>query len=165
MKIDKNKLNVDTVELLTKAGWFENRKISFKSIYPKEFELPNFVENILENIYGLEVKTEPTIRMKNNMNVSVFYEDIIFNPEFSLGENEDGGTFSHYSKLLKRRFYPLGEITNEVFYIGIDEDRILYLMGDIIFKMGDDFHECLDNLLMGIKGKRLNEETLRWEEY
>ena len=160
--IDKRKLNIKAKEVLEASGWDETRSITEMN-YPKDFSFPEHVKNILISLYGLNIKTKPREIVEEN-SISCFYGDLEFFPENAAGENENG-TFGYFSKMLHKNFYPLGEITNGFFYIALDDNECLYLLGDNIIKLGDNFYQGLYMLLIGIKGKELNDETLEWKDY
>lgn len=114
----------------------------------------------MKNLHGLTVITLPR---EDDDRIPCFYGNLEFFPENALGENEEG-TFKYYKEILSMDFYPLGEISNGFFYIALNGNKI-YLLGDSIIKLGENFHEGLEMLLTGIKGKQLNEKTLEWENY
>lgn len=161
--IDLEQLDQPAIEILKKSGWFAERFIEDFQ-YPSDFTCPLFVKTLLENIYALVIETEPQISSDNNTK-RCFYGNLEFFPEDSFGENEnENGTFAYFSKIMGCNFYPLGEITNTFFYIAIDDQQCLFLLGDNIVKLGDSFNQGFNMLLMGIKGKMLNMTNLEWED-
>ena len=45
----------------------------------------------------------------------------------------------------------------------MDLDGKIYMVGDYLYLVGESFSEGIGNVLLGIEGKQLNEETLYWE--
>jgi len=159
--IEKVRLSVNAVEILEANGWFETRHVKVIP-YPNDFKFPENVQSILESLYGLNIETEPRESTDDNVE-PCFYGDLEFFPQNATGENENG-TFAHFSSVLRRNLYPLGEITNGFFYIAIDDDENLYLVGDNLIKIGDDLYQGLNALLTGIKGKEFNEASMNWNQ-
>lgn len=159
--INISKLSSKEIELLKKAGWYQDRDMSSQIQYPEDFILPHFVKNILVSLYGLTIVTHSRELSKNDI-IPCFYGNLEFFPENALGENKEG-IFKYYAELLNQEFYPLGEITNGFFYISISNDKKVYLLGDNIIKLGNDLYEGLNMLLTGIKGNEFNESLSIWE--
>ena len=164
--IDINRINKRVKKILFDNNWSADRFVEQIKYPINEFEFPDFVKKILNNFYGMEIQTEPTEIIDKDGSIVTYNNGIMeFYPEFAQGENQEGGVFKYYEKLLNKTFYPIGEITDGPFYVVIDDDLILYIMGDIIFKMGNDFNESFEAIITCLKGKKLNEDTLEWENY
>ena len=158
MKIDTSKLSERTINLLIEAGWDKNRDVSSQVKYPKnDFEYPNFLREILNNIYGLEIDSVMTDFVEDGQIRRINTGITIIDPMLAEGENEENSLFNYYSNKLKTNLYPLGETGEGYFYLAIDSNAALYMLGSPVFKMDDDFNKGLEKLLTGQKGKKLND--------
>ncbi|WP_037675617.1 SUKH-3 domain-containing protein [Streptomyces griseus] len=61
--------------------------------------------------------------------------------------------FEDLSERFGRGFHPLGEVGTE-FFLGIDEDGVLYLLAAWAFRLGPS-DDALENLIRGVKAEKL----------
>ncbi|MCR8944931.1 SUKH-3 domain-containing protein [Streptomyces sp. OUCMDZ-4982] len=134
-------------DVLRRAGWLPGRRID---IAPWKLSATEFVwhaaaESFLQEFGGLRVDI-------SGPGITRAREPFEFDPELAIGE---GGKFANLSELFDRKFSPLGEIGQGEFFLAIDEEGIIYLLGDWALKYGTgDF--ALEKLVTGVAPERLS---------
>ncbi|MGW2044480.1 SUKH-3 domain-containing protein [Streptomyces sp. NPDC001858] len=132
-------------DVLRRSGWFPGRRADIQSW--KEL-LPGLswhaaAEGFLAEFGGLSVDV-------SGPGVSCAREPFEIDPELAVGEED---RFEDLSERFGRRFLPLGEVGTE-FFLGIDEDGVLYLLAAWAFRLGPS-DEALENLIRGVKSEKM----------
>jgi hypothetical protein len=122
---------------------------------PTDVIYPAHIKSILNEFGGLYVKSE-------GRGITVGRSSIHFDPTDAQGESEEEGTLTHYSKLLGTTLYSLGYLSTSSFMVCIDGKERVYLVGDYLIFTGNSFAEGISNILLGVDGETLNEDTLEW---
>jgi hypothetical protein len=147
--------NPEAKALLSAAGWIPGRNVGGKLPLPTDVIYPAHIKSILNEFGGLYVTSKgPGITVGRN--------SIHFDPTDAQGESEEEGSLTHYSQLLGTTLYSLGYIPDESCMICIDSKEQVYLVGLYLIFKGNSFAEGISNILLGVDGKTLNEDTLEW---
>jgi hypothetical protein len=101
-------------------------------------------ERFLEQFGGISVDV-------HGAGQSVAREPFEIDPELAIGEE---GRFEELSQKFHRQFFPVGEIGHGEFFLAVDEDAILYLVGAWAFRLGA-LPEGLANMIRGVKAVKL----------
>jgi SUKH-3 immunity protein len=150
------KFSVEVINYLQISGWDSDRDIRGFITLPQDFTFSEKVQNIIYSFGKLVVGEE-------GAGQNVVKTKVIFDPIKAEFENEEDGYFHYYSNLLATNLYPLGIISDNDMYLAISDEGKIYILKDWISCVGDTFEDGLHNLLLGIKGKELDEETMIWE--
>lgn len=147
--------NSDVLALLKQAGWFPGRNVGDSIDYPSDVVYPIEIRMLLHEYGKLKVKSSgPGVNMVRN--------SIDFDPSWAEQESSEDGKLKYYSDLLNKTLYPLGYISNESLFLCIDLKENIYMAGDNLYWMGESFVNGVSNILLGIAGKSLNEESNEW---
>jgi hypothetical protein len=141
--------------ILSRAGWVAGRSDGDTIKLPDDVRYPVCIQMILREYGGLMVRSEGS-------GTNVCRNSIEFEPSIAQGESSEDGTLDYFSGLIQTRLYPVGYIHSEALYVCVDDAEKVYLAGDGLFWEGDSFVEGISNILLGIKGKQLDEDTLNW---
>ncbi|MFB6633093.1 SUKH-3 domain-containing protein [Streptomyces sp. NPDC056362] len=132
---------------LRSSGWIPGRHVDIQAWREQLSEFPwhPAAERFLAEFGGLAVDV-------SGPGVSVAREPFVINPELAVGEEE---RFEELSTMFGRRFFPVGELEDCAFFLGIDEEGVLYSLAAWAFNLGPS-DEALGNLIKGVKAVRLN---------
>ena len=136
----------DVAAELRRSGWFPGRTIEISNY---KDGLPGFLwheaaERFLEEFGGIRVDLHGPGR-------SVAKEPFEIDPELAAGEE---GRFEELSQKYHRQLFPVGELGQGEFFLAVDQESILYMVGSSIFRLGPSA-EGLGKLVLGIQGTRL----------
>ncbi|MFD7225520.1 SUKH-3 domain-containing protein [Streptomyces sp. NPDC059892] len=135
---------------LRRSGWFPDRRVN---ITRWKATMPNFAwnaeaEEFLAEFGGVRVEND-------GPGITCARESFEFDPELAIGEE---GRFSELSEFFGLGFFPLGEVGQGEFFLAIDEEGILYLLGSWAFRLGvGDL--ALEHLVTGVAAERLDLPT------
>lgn len=148
--------NPEVIGLLQKAGWYEGRNAVGAFSLPSDVQYPPDIIQVLNEFGGLFVHSSGT-------GISLSRLSINFEPSWADKESSEDGILWDYATRLGYKLYPLGYIADESLMLCMDLDGKIYMVGDYLYLVGESFSEGIGNVLLGIEGKQLNEETLYWE--
>ncbi|MFF3005755.1 SUKH-3 domain-containing protein [Kitasatospora sp. NPDC057940] len=135
---------------LRRCGWSPHRRADLTSW---KFALPDFswhakAEEFLQEFGGIRVDI-------SGPGITRAQEPFEFDPELAIGEEE---RFSELSQTFGHDFFPLGEAGQGEFFLAIDEEGVIYLLGSWALRLGFG-DSALENLIMGIAAERLTLPT------
>ncbi|MFI5981097.1 SUKH-3 domain-containing protein [Streptomyces sp. NPDC051555] len=132
--------------VLRAAGWLPDRRVGLTQwkASVSEFSWHAAAESFLQEFGGLRVDI-------SGPGITCVREPFEFDPELAIGE---GGRFVELSELFGRRFFPLGEFGQGEFFLAIDEQGVIYLLGAWALRYGAG-DLALEHLVMGVAPKRL----------
>jgi hypothetical protein len=143
-------------EILEQAGWHKGRNAAGTFPLPHDVVYPDAIILILNEFGGLYLRSKgPGITLAR---LSIYFDPI----DGDFGSSEDGNIY-YYASLIAKKLYPLGSIPTESLTLCIDENFHMYMLGDNLHHVGDSFAAGVSNILLGIRGKTLNERTLEWD--
>lgn len=143
-------------EILEQAGWYKRRNAAGTFPLPHDVVYPEAIMLILNEFGGLHLRSKgPGINLAR---LSIYFDPI--DGDF---ESDEDGKIYYYASLIAKKLYPLGSIPTEALMLCIDEDFHLYMLGDNLHRVGDSFAAGVSNILLGIRGKTLNERTIEWD--
>lgn len=136
----------DVELLLRRSGWFPKRSVEISGYKDR---LPGFlwheaVERFLEEFGGIRIDLQGPGR-------SVAKEPFEIDPVLAVGEES---RFEELSHKIHRQLFPVGEFGQGEFYLAVDQESILYLVGSSVFRLGSPA-EGIEKLVLGIQGARL----------
>ncbi|MFF2045096.1 SUKH-3 domain-containing protein [Kitasatospora sp. NPDC058170] len=136
----------ETESVLLCAGWTPGRRVDLSDwkTSVREFIWHAAAENFLSEFGGLRVDI-------SGPGVTCAREPFEFDPELAIGE---GGRFAELSESLGHNFFPLGEIGRGEFFLAIDEEGVIYLLGAGSKRHGKA-ELALENLITGIAPKEI----------
>ncbi|MFD9601967.1 SUKH-3 domain-containing protein (plasmid) [Streptomyces sp. NBC_01224] len=136
--------------ILLRSGWFPHRRFDlaqWRAALP-DFTWHAAAEEFLQEFGGIRVDIA-------GPGVTCAREPFQFDPELALGEE---GRFAEMSEMFDRKFFPLGEVGQGEFFLAIDEEGIIYLLGAWVFRLGvGDL--ALEHLVTGVAAERLSPPT------
>lgn len=142
--------------ILEQAGWYKGRNAAGTFPLPHDVVYPDIILLIVNEFGGLHVRSDgPGITLSR---LSIYFEPM--NADF---ESSEDGTIHDYASRISKKLYPLGFIPTESLMLCIDENFHMYMVGDYLYYVGDSFVAGVSNILLGIKGKTLNDRTLEWQ--
>ncbi|MCX5396889.1 SUKH-3 domain-containing protein [Streptomyces sp. NBC_00102] len=136
----------DVESVLRRSGWFPGRTVGIEG-YKEElsgFTWHEAAEKFLGEFGGISVDV-------HGAGQSVAREPFEIDPELAIGEE---GRFEELSQKFQRKFFPVGEIGRGEFFIAIDEEAVLYLVGVWAFRLGV-CTEGLTSMIRGVKAVKL----------
>lgn len=142
--------------LLERAGWYAGRDASGTFELPSDVQYPPQILAILNEFGGLFVRS-------SGSGITVSRSSIEFDPSYADKESSEDGNLWDYTNRTGIPLYPLGHISDEALDLCIDLQGNVYLVGDYLYWVGNSFEEGVNNVLLGIKGKELNDRTLLWQ--
>jgi hypothetical protein len=136
----------DVEAVLRRSGWFPGRAVEISGYKAR---LPGFLwheaaERFLEEFGGIYVDVQ-------GPGQSVAKEPFEIDPALAVGEE---GRFEELSQKFHRQLFPVGELGQGEFFLAVDQDSSLYLVGSSVFRLGAS-GEGLAKLVLGIQGTRL----------
>ncbi|MET7356681.1 SUKH-3 domain-containing protein [Streptomyces mirabilis] len=139
------------LEVLEASGWAAGRQVDTVG-WRSMFEAVGIVmhdaaEAFLQEFGGLTVSI-------GGPGINRAREPFDLDPELVWGEDD---RFSEWSDSLGRRLFPLGELGHGRFFLGIDEDREIYLVETWVASFGPMPH-ALENLILGVMPRRIDDE-------
>ncbi|MDJ0365266.1 SUKH-3 domain-containing protein [Hymenobacter sp. H14-R3] len=142
--------------ILEQAGWYKGRNAAGTFPLPHDVVYSDAIMLILNEFGGLYLRS-------NGPGITLSRFSIDFDPMDADFESSEDGIIYYYASLIAKKLYPLGFIPTESLMLCIDENFCMYKVGDNLHYAGDSFAEGVSNILLGIRGKTLNEQTLEWE--
>lgn len=142
-------------QILEQAGWYKGRNAAGTFPLPHDVVYPEAILLILGEFGGLHVRSTGPGSTLSRLS-------IYFDPMDADFESSEDGNIHYYASLLSKKLYPLGSIPTEALTLCLDENFHTYMLGDNLHYVGDSFVEGVSNILLGIRGKVLNERTLEW---
>ncbi|MGW3360279.1 SUKH-3 domain-containing protein [Streptomyces bungoensis] len=142
-----SRFSTETEEVLRSAGWLPGRRTNIESWKEQltQFSWHAAAEGFLAEFGGLTVSID-------GPGVTCAREPFRIDPVLAVGEEE---RFEELSDLFSRRFFPVGEFGVGDFFLGIDEEGVLYLLAAWAFRLGKS-DEGLESLIKGVKGVKLS---------
>ena len=95
--------------------------------------------------------------------ITISRASITFDPSSAGMESSEDGNLWDYTDRTGIPLYPLGYTRCGELYLCIDLQGNVYMVGDYLYWVGESFEEGVSNVLLGIKGKTLNDRTLLWQ--
>ncbi|MFF4985455.1 SUKH-3 domain-containing protein [Streptomyces sp. NPDC001046] len=134
-------------DVLRRAGWFPDRRVGLSQwrASAAEFTWHAAAEKFLQEFGGLRVDI-------SGPGITCARESFEFDPDLAIGEGEK---FAEFSEFFDRRFFPLGELGRGEFFLAIDEEEVIYLVGAWVLKHGAK-DLALEHLITGIAPERLS---------
>ncbi|WP_170154733.1 SUKH-3 domain-containing protein [Lentzea atacamensis] len=134
-------------DVLWRSGWAPDRQVDLARWKNSlsEFVWHEAAEKFLREFGGIRVVVE-------GPGVNCAREPFEFDPDLAIGE---GARFAELSDLFDRKFFPLGEIGQGEFFLGIDEEGVVYALARwaLRYDVGD---QALEQLVTGVAPERLN---------
>lgn len=132
----------DLETALRAAGWSPDRRVdlaAWRASLP-EFGWHDAAERFLHEFGGLRIEV-------GGPGVNVARVPFEFDPDLAIGEEE---RFAELSDVFGPKFFPVGELANGEFFLGIDENGVLYrVLGDAAAYGPVDL--ALEHLFSGIR--------------
>ncbi|MFD7631535.1 SUKH-3 domain-containing protein [Streptomyces sp. NPDC059851] len=141
----------DEVEgVLRRAGWLPDRRVDLAQwkVSSAEFTWHAAAEKFLQEFGGLRVDN-------SGPGITCARESFEFDPELAIGEGE---RFAELSELFGHKFFPLGEVGQGEFFLAIDEEGAIYLLGAWVLRHGPG-DLALEHLVTGVAPERLSRPT------
>lgn len=115
--------------------------------------MPDFVwhgaaEEFLQEFGGLRVDI-------SGPGITCAREPFELDPELAIGEEE---RFAEISESFNRTFFPVGELGQGEFFLAIDEEGVVYLLGARVLRLGAG-DLALEHLVTGVAPERLSPST------
>jgi hypothetical protein len=142
--------------LLERAGWYAGRDASGTFELPSDVQYPPQILAILKEFGGLLVRS-------SGSGMTISRASITFDPSSAEMESSEDNTLWDYTNRTGIPLYPLGYTRSGELYLCIDLQGNVYMVGDYLYWVGESFEEGISNILLGLKGKVLNDQTLRWQ--
>ncbi|MEV6241607.1 SUKH-3 domain-containing protein [Lentzea sp. NPDC051838] len=134
---------------LRQAGWYPGRTIdTAKWRVPLEesgFVFPEAAERFLGEFGGLSVEDQGS-------GITTAREAFEFDPLLAFGEDD---RFGALGALIGRVIAPLGELANDGFFLGVDEEGVIYLVAGWLARFGSG-DAGLENLILGVMPEALH---------
>ena len=137
----------ETDVVLRSAGWLPDRRIDlagWKALLAG-FMWHDAAERFLQEFGGIRV-------VVRGPGVTCSREPFEFDPELAVGEE---GRFAELSGMFGRKFFPLGEFAQGEFFLAIDEENIIYLLGSWALRYGE-VDQALEKLVSGVAPEKLD---------
>ena len=129
-------------EILTHAGWRPGREVDSTDwcawLSESGFKVHASFRNFISEYGGLNIR-------HGGEGVARAREPIEFDPELARGEED---RFEEWGRVIGKTILPIGELDGGRFFLGLDEDGVLYLIVDYLARFGSGT-EGLKNLLLG----------------
>ncbi|PBD02274.1 SUKH-3 immunity protein of toxin-antitoxin system [Streptomyces sp. Ag82_O1-15] len=139
------------LEVLEASGWAAGRQVDtvgWRSMFEAVgIVMDDTAEAFLQEFGGQTVSI-------GGPGINRAREPFELDPELVWGEDD---RFSEWSDSLGRRLFPLGELGHSRFFLGIDEDREIYLVETWVASFGPMPH-ALENLILGVMPRRIDDE-------
>ena len=142
--------------LLERAGWYAGRDASGTFEMPSDVQYPQQIQAILNEFGGLSVHS-------SGSGITVSRASINFDPSCADKESSEDGNLWDYITRTGIPLYPLGYTRSGELYLCMDLQGNVYMVGDYLYWVGKSFEEGVSNVLLGVKGKVLNDQTLLWQ--
>lgn len=140
------RFSLQTEQVLRGAGWYPGRQVpemvtSWEGeAMLSEFQMFPAAKRVLLEFGGLFVD-------QSGSGETCAREPFDIDPTRA---GYEGERFSELSRLVDTKFYPLGEAFGGTCYWAISEyDQLYILMDDILFLLGKNIDEALENLILG----------------
>ncbi|MES9508503.1 SUKH-3 domain-containing protein [Streptomyces sp. NPDC000609] len=127
------------------ADWVPNRRVCLDrwKASLSEFTWHAAAEEFLREFGGIRVDI-------SGPGITCAREPFEFDPELAIGEGE---RFAELSELFGRKFFPLGEVGQGEFFLAIDEEGAIYLLGAWALRHGAG-DLALKHLVTGVAPER-----------
>lgn len=132
------------------AGWVPDRRVDLDQWKASlsEFTWHAAAEEFLQEFGGIRVDI-------SGPGITCAREPFEFDPELAIGEGEK---FAELSELFGHKFFPLGEVGQGEFFLAIDEEGAIYLLGGWALKHGVG-DAALEHLVTGVAPEKLSPLT------
>jgi SUKH-3 immunity protein len=150
-----------TYKVLKKAGWFPGRHVFSTIQLLHGFNLLDSARDVLDEFGGLSMQYNYSEKRGRRTHLG---ETRIFLDPISCGGQED--SIAEESRLIGHPLYPLGEVFDDYYdpdesTILIDDlGRVFLLSFFALYFMGETFDASLDHMIVGIKGKMVNQNGI-----
>lgn len=134
-------------DVLRRAGWVPDRRVDLSQwrVSAAEFTWHAAAEKFLQEFGGLRVDI-------SGPGITCTREPFEFDPDLAIGEGEK---FAELSEFFDRHLFPLGELGQGEFFLAIDEEEVIYLVGSWVLKHGAK-DLALEHLITGVAPERLS---------
>jgi hypothetical protein len=137
-----NSWPTSVLEVLLRSGWTPGRSVDvsrWQNLYAAEgLQMHDAARSFLEEFGGLTIDI-------GGPGVTSVREPVRFDPERCTGE---GDRFLDWSEQLDRHIVPIGDLDLGRYFLGIDEDGVVYLVETWVASFGAT-HEALIKLIDG----------------
>lgn len=138
----------DVAGVLQSFGWFPERAVDpapwTRSFEERGISASQEVRHFLARFGGLDIAV-------TGPGVNCAREPFALDPHLCLGEEE---RFSGWGKELGVQLFPIGELDSGRFFLGMDEQGVIYLVADWIARFGP-WPEAIDSLIRGVAPERI----------
>ncbi|MFC1404559.1 MULTISPECIES: SUKH-3 domain-containing protein [Streptacidiphilus] len=136
--------SIETEEALRAAGWWPSRRVSvdpWRDALEEDglVHLHEAAERFLAEFGGLSVSL-------SGPGITCAKTPFEFDPELCVGE---GDRFADWGETIGRDLFPIGELDQGRFFLGIDEHSEIYLVADWIATFGP-LKDALEKLVLGV---------------
>jgi SUKH-3 immunity protein len=140
-----NDFSAETERVLISAGWQPGRKVDTGKWRERlgasgDVTMHEAAERFLAEFGGLTFA-------HGGAGVSRAREPFELNPLLALGEEE---RFAEWGDLIGKSLFPLGELDEGRYFLGIDEDGAVYLVADWLACFGAN-RDAVENLILGVQ--------------
>ena len=136
--ISSNDISVDFLELLTKAGWVETRRVDvakwLDSFFREGFTRIPFAIEILESLGGLTIYSSKNVRLQ-------------FDPYYISGDYDKANALENAIGI---KLFPIAYDWRAGNPIWVDMENFYYYgMEYGVFKIGENFKDAMDRVAFG----------------
>ncbi|MEU4481733.1 SUKH-3 domain-containing protein [Micromonospora sp. NPDC023966] len=140
------------MRILTEAGWQPGRRVDTSAwrtqLEAGGFDMHQAAERFLAEFGGLTVA-------HRGPGISQARAPFELDPLLCLGEDD---RFADWSSVIHRSLFPLGELDEGRFFLGIDETGEVYLVADWLASYGPA-RQAVEKLILGVA------PDTRWDAY
>jgi hypothetical protein len=137
----------EVADVLSRSGWFPGRRVDVsqwsdvldETDQPDGFRLPSTARAALEEFGGLSIR-------QRGPGVDYARPSVTFDPLSASGEED---RFDEWSKRIESRLYPLGEDLYGTYWMAMDEQGRVFLVGPELHYAGPDMDAAIENLVLG----------------
>ncbi|MGK5543401.1 SUKH-3 domain-containing protein [Streptomyces sp. URMC 127] len=141
----------EVLEVLEASGWTSDRRVD-TTAWRSMFEgvglvMHDAADALLQEFGGLTASI-------GGPGINCARAPFELNPSLAWGEDD---RFSEWSDSVGRRLFPLGELDDGRFFLGIDEDSEVYVVETWIASFGP-MPQALERLILGVAPRRIDDE-------
>jgi hypothetical protein len=142
--------STETEHVLLAAGWRPGRRVDTAEwrtrLEASGFAMHDAAERFLAEFGGLTFE-------HGGPGISQVRAPFELDPLLCLGEDD---RFADWGEVIHRTLFPLGELDEGRFFLGIDESGVVYLIADWLASYGMA-RDAIENLILGIAPETIHE--------